>query len=268
MTTASVPKALYQANIDLALRIAALLQENGKQWFDLFSDEAGMRLEQGLSHADRFRRDFSLDKLATLPSDLSEHFLNLDAERWQALLNQAMGHQSRFSEGVQSALDAWKDACATALEQGKSDTSGLGAGALAAIPGLEEVFSSFQRMVGGLGLGSVPFAKSPRAPAAARKPDATADSPAKKPAAATAKKADAAAPKPAATKAPSKPATSSRQTAKPSVKPVAKAAVKAPAKKASAKAPARRASKKASTAAPVPPPSPMPALVTTPRKRA
>ena len=86
MSTPSVPKALYQANIDLALRIAALLQEHGQQWYDLFADEAGVRLGQGLAGVDRFRRDFSLDALPPLPVDFAGHFDALDAERWQALI--------------------------------------------------------------------------------------------------------------------------------------------------------------------------------------
>ncbi|HRO86675.1 MAG TPA: hypothetical protein PLH21_01390, partial [Chiayiivirga sp.] len=147
MSTPSVPKALYQANIDLALRIAALLQEHGQQWYDLFADEAGVRLGQGLAGVDRFRRDFSLDALPPLPVDFAGHFDALDAERWQALLAKAIDHQSRFSVGVQAALEDWQGACTQllgeALPKGAlPDLSQL----IESVPGLGEILSSLQQL--------------------------------------------------------------------------------------------------------------------------
>lgn len=263
MSTSSVPKALYQANIDLALRIAALLQEHGQQWFDLFADEAGVRLKQGLTGMDRFRRDFSIDTLPQMPVDFSDHFNALDAERWQSLLAKAIEHQSHFSAGVQSALDDWQGACSQllgeALPQGVSPSL---ARAAAAVPGLGEMFSSLQQMVVKAGRGAVPTAAAPDADTHARK--------AAKPAAVK----PAAAAKDRAVKAPSKPVEkvplkpSAKALPKPAKKSAEKAAKKpdarpADAPKAGPTAPGKSAAKGSAARFP----SPVPALVTTPRRR-
>ena len=253
MSTPSVPKALYQANIDLALRIAALLQEHGQQWYDLFADEAGVRLGQGLAGVDRFRRDFSLDALPPLPVDFAGHFDALDAERWQALLAKAIDHQSRFSVGVQAALEDWQGACTQllgeALPKGAlPDLSQL----IESVPGLGEILSSLQQLGARGGRVGAAAAVSPVA---------------SKPAKPLSEK-PAAAGKVGTAKAPAKPA------AKTVAKTPAKAA-KAPTKAAKAPTKAAKAPTKAAKAptrtvakgGPAKFPSPIPALVTTPRQR-
>jgi len=252
VSKSSIPKALYQANIDLALRIAALLQEHGQQWFDLFADEAGARLGQGLAGVDRFRREFSLDRLTSLPADLSTHFGTLDAERWQALLAKAVEHQSRFSRGVQSALDDWQGACSQLLAKAvPPGGSAAMADALAAVPGLADVLASLQ----------------PRAQPVART-EATGDA---------ARSGEGGAEKVTARKA--RPKAASKPAAKPAVAdagaaPARKAASATAAKadrandassEADAKGKAKgkvRTKKTAATRFP----SPMPALVTTPHR--
>ena len=234
---ASIPKALYQANIDLALRIAALLQENGKQWFDLFAEEAGTRLDEGLSG---FGGGFSLEKLASLPADATTQFLQIDVGRWQALLSHAVDNQSHFADGLQGALKDWQASCAEAF-----DAAATGVlpklGSFSVLPGLSDVAASFQRFVA----QAIPAANAPRharpaAPEPAPRPAAA--KPAKKPAA---KKAAVrpATPKPKAAPAPDKAAPAR------AARPARKAAVKAPVK-----------------LAPVLAPTPLPAVVTTPRK--
>lgn len=240
MSTPSVPKALYQANIDLALRIAALLQEHGQQWYDLFADEAGVRLGQGLAGVDRFRRDFSLDALPPLPVDFAGHFDALDAERWQALLAKAIDHQSRFSAGVQAALEDWQGACTQLLGEAlpKGVLPDLGQ-LIESVPGLGEILSSLQQLGARGGRVGAAAAVSPVA---------------SKPAKPLSEK-PAAAGKAGTAKAPAKPA------AKTVAKPAAKTVAKTPAK--AAKAPTRTVAK----AGPAKFPSPIPALVTTPRQR-
>lgn len=252
MSNPSIPKALYQANIDLALRIAALLQEHGQQWFDLFADEAGARLGQGLAGVDRFRREFSLDRLTSLPADLSTHFGTLDAERWQALLGKAVEHQSRFSRGVQAALDDWQGACSQLLAKAvPPGGSASVADALAAVPGLADVLASLQPC-------AQPASSAGATGDAARSVEDGVDK-------ATARKARP--------KAASKPAAKHAVAdagAAPARKAAPRAAAKADrAKEASSEADAKGKVKERSRAkksAPTRFPSPMPALVTTPRR--
>ena len=304
---ASIPKALYQANIDLALRIAALLQENGKQWFDLFAEEASTRFDEGVSSFGALGSEFSLEKLAALPADAAAQFLQLDVGRWQAMVSHAVENQALFSDGLQEALTQWQTACSEAFDAvGSGVLPSLGGG-LSALPGFSDVAMSFQRFMA----QAVPSVSAVYSATVGSKADKTAEKakPASATAARTAEKKPAAetppgnkparkpatssksgtaakatdkpvkkATKKAATKATAKTATSAKKsaaktadsttgTAAPSAataRPAAKAA--AAAKKASSRPPRKSAGSK--SAAPVPPPSPMPALVTTPRKTA
>ncbi len=240
---ASIPKALYQANIDLALRIAALLQENGKQWFDLFAEEASTRLEEGLSQAGSFGQGLSLEKLASLPADAATQFLQIDLGRWQTLLSSAVENQSHFAEGVQEALSQWQDACSDAFDavgSGRLPEPPVG---LAVLPGLSDMAASIRRFMAQAIPAVDTIATPPRKPAPTPAPKAAAGKPAAKKA--VAKKA--ATKKPVAAK-PAKPAAA---------KPAAKSAKPAP-RKAAAKAPA--------TLAPAIAPKPLPAVVTMSRR--
>ena len=296
---ASIPKALYQANIDLALRIAALLQENGKQWFDLFAEEASTRFDEGVSSFGALGSEFSLEKLAALPADAAAQFLQLDVGRWQAMITHAVENQTLFSDGLQEALREWQAACSEAFDAvGSGVLPNLGGG-LSALPGFSDVAMSFQRFmaqavpsvsavysasVGGKADKTAEKAK-PASTAAARSAEnkPAAETPpgnklARKPAAKAADKPVKKTAKKAATKATAKTATSAKKSAAKATdsttgkaassaataKPAAKTA--AAAKKASSRPPRKSAG--STSAAPVPPPSPMPALVTTPRKTA
>lgn len=287
---ASIPKALYQANIDLALRIAALLQENGKQWFDLFAEEAGTRLDEGMSSLGALAGELSLEKLAALPADAAAQLLQLDVGRWQAMISHAVENQTRFSDGLQEALREWQAACSEAFDAvGAAGLQGP-ASALSALPGFSEVAMSFQRFMAqavpsvgavyrataGLKASRADDADTSSASVKSPEPARTsADAPKKNTAPAPAPRrakppAKEAAAKTAAAKATKakKPATkagaASTGAAK-TAKPVGKTA--AVAKKASTRRPPRKKAGGQSPA-PVPPPSPLPALVTTPRKTA
>lgn len=300
---ASIPKALYQANIDLALRIAALLQENGKQWFDLFAEEASTRFDESVSSFGALGGEFSLEKLAALPADAAAQFLQLDVGRWQAMISHAVENQALFSDGLQEALREWQAACSEAFDAvGSGVLPGLGGG-LSALPGFSDVAMGFQRFMAqavpsvsavySASVGSKadkaaekakpastaatrsaekkPAAETPPGNKPARKPATSsksvteakaADKPVKKTVKKAAAKTATSAKKPIAKAADS--TTGKSASAATAAKPAARTA--APAKKASSRLPRKSAGSK--SAAPVPPPSPMPALVTTPRKTA
>lgn len=245
---ASIPKALYQANIDLALRIAALLQENGKQWFDLFAEEASTRLEEGLSQAGSLGKGMSLEKLAALPADAATQFLQIDVGRWQTLLSHAVDNQSQFAHGVQEALSQWQDACSGAFDAvALGRVPELPAG-LAVLPGLSDMAASIRRFMAQAIPGAEP-AMAARKPSPAPAPQAAAKNPA--PAKAAAKKA-------AAKKQPARKVAAKKPEVKaPAVKKSTKAAKSAPRKVAT---------KTAAPLAPALAPKPLPALVTASRR--
>lgn len=260
---ASIPKALYQANIDLALRIAALLQENGKQWFDLFAEEASTRLEEGLSQAGSLGQGMSLEKLAALPADAATQFLQIDVGRWQTLLSHAVDNQSQFAHGVQEALSQWQDACSGAFDAvALGRVPELPAG-LAVLPGLSDMAASIRRFMAQAIPGAEP-AMAARKPSPAPAPQAAAKK--SVPAKAAAKKA--AAKKAAPKQAPPKQAAAKKQPARKAA--AKKPEVKAPAVKKSTKtaksAPRKFATKTAAPLAPALAPKPLPALVTASRR--
>lgn len=136
---ASVPKALYQANIDLALRIAALLQESGSQWFDLFAAEANVRLEESVGQSHRGK--------PVLSPEQALKWMQSNPIRWQALLTQAAGNQTRFAEGLQAALLQWRTACADAFESAATQVLPEAAGGLDALPGWQTLTDSMQEFM-------------------------------------------------------------------------------------------------------------------------
>ena len=238
---ASIPKALYQANIDLALRIAALLQENGKQWFDLFAEEASTRLEEGLSQASSFGSGLSLEKLSSLPADAATQLLQIDLGRWQTLLSSAVENQSHFAEGVQHALSQWQDACSGAFDAATVGQVPELPSGLAVLPGLSDMAASIRRFMA----QAVPAVDTLFTPA---KPTPAPRTAANEPVAKKPKEKKVAARKPAPTKAVKPQAT----------KPVAKKSAKSASRKPVAKAPA--------TLAPALAPKPLPAVVTLSRR--
>ncbi len=193
---ASIPKALYQANIDLALRIAALLQESGAQWFDLFADEANARLQQATAQAEKP----GIDPRSSLPPDLALKWMQLNPGRWQALLMQAANHQSRFAEGLQAALHQWQAASGEAFA--KAAIGGVPGvpDALKSMPGWQDMADMMQGFVANFVPPfemAVTTKTTPRAPA---KPVATPAPAAVKPAAKKAAPARKSAPSKAAAK--------------------------------------------------------------------
>ena len=259
---ASIPKALYQANIDLALRIAALLQENGKQWFDLFAEEASTRLEEGLSQVAGFGQSLSLEKLSSLPADAATQLLQVDMGRWQALLASAVENQSHFAEGVQQALKQWQGACSNAFDVADFGQLPQMPTSLAVLPGLSDMAASIRHFMAqtmpAMDAFVTPARPAPEPKAAARQPadvqSAVKKSATKKPAA---KKPDAA-------KAAKAPVTRSAKKPKEELatKPAAKKPAAKPLKRASSEAVSRMPPPLASTLAP----KPLPAVVTLSRR--
>ena len=218
---ASIPKALYQANIDLALRIAALLQESGAQWFDLFADEANARLQQATAQAEQP----GIDPRSPLPPDMALKWMQLNPGRWQALLMQAANKQSHFAEGLQAALHQWQAASSEAF--GKAAVGGLPGvpDALKSLPGWQEMTDMMQGFVANFVPPFEMAVTTKAAPRESAKPVATPAPAAVKPAA-----TKPAATKPAATKpAAAKPAATKPAATKPAP------SRKSPANKATAK---------------------------------
>ena len=254
---ASVPKALYQANIDLALGIAALLQESGAQWFELFGAEANARLAEAAGEAYRSEHDPRTVPASPLQSGVILKWAQSNPARWQSLLLQAANHQSHFAEGLQAALQRWQAACTGAIQSVAGPIPGL-AGGPAALPGWQEMTDLVQGLMAPFVPSFKPVARKPAqaAPASASASDAS--RPAAKPSPtpkSAAQSAAKSAPKPPAKAAP-------KATSTAAAKPTAKAAAKAASKSASVGA----SKKKAPAASGKKVPKPIPAAVTRSRR--
>lgn len=264
---ASVPKALYQANIDLALGIAALLQESGAQWFELFGAEANARLAEAAGEAYRSEHDPRTVPAGPLQSGVILKWAQSNPARWQSLLLQAANHQSHFAEGLQAALQRWQAACTGAIQSVAGPIPGL-AGGPAALPGWQEMTDLVQGLMAPFVPSFKPVARKPAQAASASASASHASRPAPKP---------SPTPKPASKPTPT-PKSAAQSAAKSAPKPPAKAAPKAtstaaakPAAKPAAKAASKSASvgaskKKAPAASGKKVPKPIPAAVTRSRR--
>lgn len=257
---ASVPKALYQANIDLALRIAALLQESGAQWFELFGAEANARLAEAAGEAYRSGHDVPSAVASPLQSDVILKWAQSNPARLQALLMQAASQQSRFSEGLQAALQRWQAACGEAFQSVVGPLPNLTSGP-AALPGWQQMTDMVQGLMAPFVPAFQPAARKAAQPERASAPDKDTPRPASKTAPTTKP-----APKPAA-KAASKPASkpAAKAATKPASKPAAKTAKKSatkPVTKATDKTASAGASKMAPASGGKKVPKPAPATIT------
>ncbi len=135
---ASVPKALYQANIDLALRIAGLLQENGAQWFELFAAEANARLDEATQSGKQGFGPFA-GYASSLSQGVAPPWARLNPDRWHALMTQMVASQSHFAEGLQAALQRWQMACSEAFETASAELFPGAPAGFVDLPGWEEM---------------------------------------------------------------------------------------------------------------------------------
>ena len=88
-----LPLALWQANLDLQMRIARLLQDNGREWLDM-----------GLRAVGEGAFEFDAESRALWRSG-----------DWQALAQVALSAQDAFAGGVASALQDWQATVTRAL---------------------------------------------------------------------------------------------------------------------------------------------------------
>ncbi len=138
---ASIPTELYQANVDLAVRIASLLQENGKSWIDLFTDASGFNPSSAWPEF-RAGGAFSLEKLASLPADAVSKLFKGDNAYWKNLFSSAVKNQHSFAEGLREAVEAWQSANRKALEKAGGSVAGV-FGELKGVPELFGVFKDY-----------------------------------------------------------------------------------------------------------------------------
>lgn len=131
---ASIPTQLYQANVDLAVRIAALLQENGKSWIGLFTDAAPWPDLQSKDGS------FPMEALARMPTETAARLFRGDADYWKNLLSTAMRNQHQFAQGLRDAVEAWLASNRMAIGKAGGSVANL----FEELPGVADLFGNFR----------------------------------------------------------------------------------------------------------------------------
>lgn len=174
------PMALYKANLELVMRLGALLQENRQRWTRFGVASTDDAVERTLSETGRMLTTNDWKSLATMPGETFWKALQGDTGPMQGAVNTAVSNQAAFGQGLQDAFGAWQQQCADALQM-----TGM------TLPGnatLEEFMRTLTPKMAAAEM-SRPPAAAPRATPPAAKPKAAARQPK-----ATAKKSVKAAP--------------------------------------------------------------------------
>lgn len=119
-----LPLRLIRANLELQLRIAALIQDNGRQWTELAGRAVGDgRVEHDAELRDLLRTN-DWPALAALPANAFWRQMQQRIGDGQELARIAVGAQNTFASGLVDALQAWQRETADALAAGGTAATG------------------------------------------------------------------------------------------------------------------------------------------------
>ena len=110
------PIALYKANLELVMRLGALLQENRQRWTKFGMAGADNAVERTLSETGRMLTSNDWQSLATLPGETFWKALQGDAGPMQGAVDTAVSNQTAFAQGLQDAFAAWQQQCADVIQ--------------------------------------------------------------------------------------------------------------------------------------------------------
>lgn len=111
----NTPMALYKANLELVLRIGALLQENRRRWAQLGAAGTSEAIERTLAQAERVLTANDWRSLSAIPGEDFWKSIRDDDAPVQGSVEAAVGHQAAFAQGLKEAFEAWQQQSADAL---------------------------------------------------------------------------------------------------------------------------------------------------------
>ncbi|MBO9717388.1 MAG: phasin family protein [Pseudoxanthomonas sp.] len=126
--TATLPIALYKANVALQVRIGELVQAGSRHWFDFGQRLLNDGLVENQAELQQILRAQDWQKLAALPADTFWRQVQQRFGDQQAAAQIAVATQSAFARDLQDALVSWQHEMIEAM-----DEAGLGQ----AIPAFE-----------------------------------------------------------------------------------------------------------------------------------
>ena len=112
---AKTPLALYKANLELVLRLGALLQENRRRWTQLGASNTREAIERTMAETERVLTANDWTSLASMPGEEFWKSLREDTAPLQASVETAVGNQAAFAEGLEQAFEAWRQQSADAI---------------------------------------------------------------------------------------------------------------------------------------------------------
>lgn len=111
------PMALYKANLELVMRLGALLQENRRRWTRFGVASADEAIERTLSETGRLLTTNDWTSLANLPGEAFWKAVQGEPGPMQGALDAAVGNQNAFAQGLQEAFGAWQQQCAEVIRE-------------------------------------------------------------------------------------------------------------------------------------------------------
>ena len=109
------PMALYKANLELVLRIGALLQENRQRWMQTGATGTNEAIQRTLAETERMLTTSDWTALSAMPGEEFWKSMRGGAGPLQGTIEAAVRSQSEFSEGLKQAFAEWQQQSADAL---------------------------------------------------------------------------------------------------------------------------------------------------------
>ena len=130
----NLPMALWQANLDLQMRLGRLLQDSGREWLDLGTRAVGEGATEFETEARRLLQAGDWQALAALPVETFWRQAEQRVGDGQALAGVALQAQQTFMQGMAEALQDWQRQVARAWSAAGLDAS--------AAPGTAEAWNT------------------------------------------------------------------------------------------------------------------------------
>ena len=109
------PMALYKANLELVLRIGALLQENRQRWMQTGATGTHEAIQRTLAETERMLTTSDWNALSAMPGEEFWKSLRGGAGPLKGTVESAVRSQSEFAEGLKQAFAEWQQQSADAL---------------------------------------------------------------------------------------------------------------------------------------------------------
>ncbi|HET9032053.1 MAG TPA: phasin family protein [Dokdonella sp.] len=102
------PMALYKANLELVMRIGALLQENRQRWMQAGAAGTSDAIQRTLAQTERLLTSNDWASLSTMPGEDFWKSLQSGASRLQGSFESSVRSQTEFAEGLKQAFAEWQ----------------------------------------------------------------------------------------------------------------------------------------------------------------